>query len=166
MPLSKEHMRKDTYLLFIFLLVVFCHNYSHHCHHFYHSQRLNYLLRCCWIIFNHKHWKTWLTLSLDCLLDQVQILQDLSTQFFRQQCAWDGTWRGRFRLHRASCCCNCWSCFGKPSGDSRWQIDSLLGLISTFFPLCPYAAFKQYKTKLKKLLKICLPWISEMVGSE
>lgn len=46
---------------------------------------------------------------------------------------WSGTQRGRSKRQRASCCCKRWSCFGKASSDSCWQIDSFLVLISTFF---------------------------------
>lgn len=46
-------------------------------------------------------------------------------------------------LQRPSCHCRCWRCFGKQSGDSCWQIDSFLVLISTFFLLYPYAALNR-----------------------
>lgn len=60
-------------------------------------------------------------------------VQTASYPLWAEQCVWDSTRRRTFGLQRASCCCNCPSCFGNLCGDSCRQIDSFLGLISTLF---------------------------------
>lgn len=101
----------------------------------YHQWRWFY----CFTLYNNtclSHKPDWH--PRDCLLEQVKILQDLlmrysnSCPLWVEQCLWDSTQRGRFSLQRTSCDCNRWSCFRKASGESCCQIDSFLGLISTF----------------------------------
>lgn len=83
------------------------------------------------------------------------------------QRVWDSTQRGRFGLQRASCHCKCWSCFGKPSGDSCWQIDSFLGLISTFFlSLCAHMLQWFWKDLLKKSHLPLPQWKDTGVGKQ
>lgn len=109
-----------------------------------------FTMSCTWIISCEviSSDEKWLTLTV-CSVDQVELSQDLSMccserllcPLWAEQCVRDSTWRGTFMLQRASCYCYCWSCFGKVRGDSCWEIDSFLGLITTFFsPLEPYAA--------------------------
>lgn len=45
---------------------------------------------------------------------------------------WNDLWERCGLQSLSCCCCKRWSCLGKPSDDSCWQIDSFLVLISTF----------------------------------